>query len=94
MLVAGPIGGLGGFREDVVGTLGPFLGTARVNSFITSLQAEIRREAEVGARQAIPDIKLEVEQTARAAVRPFVIVAVVLGAVGAVVGGFALWRSR
>ncbi len=109
MLVAEPIGGFGGFREDVVGALGPFLGTTRVNTFINSLEAEIRRqaeagarqaiprirtEAEAGARQAIPDITLAVEQKARDTVRPFVITAIALGVLGAVVGGFALWRSR
>ena len=86
--------GFGGFREDVVGALGPFLGTGQVTSFINSLEAEIRAQAEAGARQAIPDIKIEVEQTARSTVLPYVAAALILGAFGAIAGGLALYRSR
>lgn len=92
MLIAGPTG-FGGFREDVVSVLGPILGTSRVNSFIASLEREIRSQAEAGARQAIPDIKAEVEVTARETVRPYVIGAIAVGALGGVLGGWALWRS-
>lgn len=107
MLVAS-LAGLGGFREDVVGTLGPIIGTSRVTTFIDSLEAEIRRqaragaeaaipkikrEAEAGAREAIPDITLQVRHEARESVKPLVIGAIVAGAVGAAVGGYALWRS-
>jgi hypothetical protein len=107
MLVASLVG-FGGFREDVVGTLGPILGTTRVTTFIDSLETEIRRqakagaeaaipriraEAESGAREAIPDITLQVQHQAREAVKPLVFSAIAAGALGLAVGGWALWRS-
>ncbi len=89
-----PLAGLGDFTSDVVSTLGPFIGESRVRSFVTSLENKIRSEAEAGARQAIPDITTEVENTAKQAVMPYVIGAMIVGAIGGVLGGLALWRTR
>lgn len=83
-----------GFREDFIGTLGPFIGTAKATRIADSAEAHIRTEAEAGARKAIPDIELAVEQRARHAVRPYVVAAIVMGAAALGVGGLALWKAR
>jgi hypothetical protein len=85
---------LGGFREDLVSVLGPILGTSKVNSFINSLEAEIRKQAEAGARQAIPDIRLQVREEATSAVKPLAIAAIAAGGLGLIVGIVAIWRTR
>lgn len=84
----------GGFREDVTSILGPLVGAQKINTFLNSLQSEIRTEAETGARQAIPDITLEVANTARAAVKPYVIAALALGGVSLVATGLVWWSTR
>lgn len=84
----------GGFREDLVSVLGPILGTSKVNSFLTSLEAEIRKQAEAGARAAIPDIEARVRAEARSAVQPLVIASIAVSGLALVVGGVALWRGR
>lgn len=85
---------LGGFREDVVSVLGPVVGTNRVIDFINGLEREIRVQAEAGARNAIPDITAEVKSTAETAVKPLVVSAIVVGALGGILGAVALWRTR
>ncbi len=82
---------LGGFREDVIATLGPFVGTTQVQKFFTSLESEIRKQAEIGARRAIPDITAEVESTARTTLAPIVTGAIAVGALGFIMGGIALY---
>jgi uncharacterized FAD-dependent dehydrogenase len=82
-----------GFREDFVGTLGPFIGADRAGRIVTSFETKIRSEAEIGARKAIPDIELAVGQRARQAVKPYVIASLATGVVALAVGGFALYRS-
>lgn len=90
MLVAS----LEGFREDFIGTLGPFIGTSKATKIVNSAEAHIRAEAEAGARKAIPDIEIAVAHRARDAVKPYVIAAVAMSAVALGVGGFALWKAR
>ncbi len=105
MLVASPISfhgtGLGDFKADAISILGPLLGKDRVRSFIRdgerkikAVEAKIRKEAEAGARKAIPDIRAEVEDAAKKAVKPIVTVAIAVSAVGIILGGVALWRTR
>ncbi len=91
MLTASP---LGGFREDAVSILGPLLGTDRVISFINSLERDVRIQAEAGARNAIPDITAEVRAAAEATIKPLVVSAIVVGALGGLLGAVAIWRSR
>jgi hypothetical protein len=74
-----------GFREDFVGTLGPFIGADRAGRIVTSFETKIRSEAE--------DIELAVGQRARQAVKPYVIASLATGVVALAVGGFALYRS-
>ena len=93
MMLASQIGApFGGFREDVVSTLGPLIGQQRINQFLSGMEGYIRGEAEAGARQAIPDIRLEVEAAADAKIRPVAYLAIGAGVLGAILGGFALWR--
>lgn len=84
----------GGFREDAVNMLSSILGKDRVLSFINGLETEIRTQAEAGARQAIPDIEAEVRRTAKSAVTPLVVTAIAVGALGGVLGTWALLRTR
>lgn len=94
MLVIGSATPLGGFQEDAVSILGPVLGKDRVLSFVNSMRADVRAEAEKGARAAIPDITAEVERTAARKVTPLVSVAIGTAALGLVLGGIAYYRTR
>jgi len=85
--------GLGDFTSDIVSTLGPLVGEAKVRTFMRGLETKIRTEAEAGARKAIPDITAEVKVAAKSAVKPIVTAALVAGAAGAVLGGIAIWIS-
>jgi hypothetical protein len=94
MLVIGSATPFGGFQEDAVSILGPILGKDRVLSFVSSMRADVRREAEAGARKAIPDITSEVERTAARKVTPLVGAAIGAGLLGAALGGIAYYRTR
>lgn len=94
MLVVRSAVPLGGFQEDAVSILGPILGKDRVLSFINSMRADVRAEAEKGARAAIPDITSEVERAAKNATKPYVIAAISAGVFGAILGGIAYYRVR
>jgi len=70
-----------GIREDVINTIGPFLGKQKVANAYDKAMTEIRRQAETGARagvkKEIPTIETKVRQeattAARAGVKPLVI---------------------
>ena len=53
----------------------------------------IRSEAEIGARNAIPDIEIALEQRARQVVKPYVVAAILMGVAALGVSGFSLYRS-
>jgi len=80
---------LGGGREDTISALAIVLGTERATSLVSGLEAHIRAEAKTGAEEAIPAIRAEVKSS----VRPYVIAAMILGGVGAVASGYAIYRS-
>ena len=90
MLVAAP---LGGFREDAVGILAVVVGNARAQSFVSGLEQHIRKEAQAGAERSIPMIEAQVRDAAKEAVKPYVIASLIVGGLGAVIGGWALVRS-
>ena len=90
MLVAVP---LGGFREDAIDVLSIVVGDAQAQNFVSGLERHIRAEAKRGAEQAAPTIEARVRKAAKDAVKPYVIASLIIGGLGAVVGGWALVRS-
>ncbi len=74
-----------GIREDVINTVGPFIGKAKVARAYDAAMAEIRRQAETGARtgvnKEIPTIEKKVRAEATLAARE--------GVTPLVVGSFA-----
>ena len=92
VMLAGPAqAGLGDIRADlqrVFALLGSS-GTSAAQKF-DELIALIRSEAEKGALQAVPTIKLEVKKT----VTPYLLGAFGLGGLGVILGIAALRRAR
>lgn len=90
MLVAAP---LGGFREDAVSILSVVVGTTQARSFVSGLERHIQGEAKKGAEAAAPMIEAQVRGAAKEAVKPYVIASLIIGGLGAALGGWALARS-
>lgn len=79
-----------GTREDLTAILSAIPGGSQITKAIDAIEAQVRAEAEKGAKNAIPQIRSEV----RAEVLPYVIAAVAAGATGAVFGLAAMVRAR
>jgi len=87
---AGLGAGLGDARADLVSVLATFMGEAKAEAWVRSLETLIKSKAEQGAKAAIPTIKTEVKKT----VQPLIIAALAAGGLGLLFGVIALRRSR
>lgn len=85
---------LGDARSDIVSALAVFMGKSKAESWMRSLETLIQTKARQGAEAAIPKIRAEVESSARKIVTPMIVTAGAIGAVGVLLGGFALYKSR
>jgi len=79
MLHATIFPGFGDAREDIVGTLAIVMGRGKAEQFFTGFEQLIEEKAKKGAV---------------AGARPYIIAALVLGGVGAVLGTVAFVRVR
>ena len=86
---------LGDTRQDILTLLNaiPIVGP-RIAAAVPTIETYIQGQAKTGAEQAIPDIRAEVAKTAHAAVRPYVLAAIGLGAIGALFGTAALVKLK
>jgi hypothetical protein len=94
MLHAQPVAMLGGFREDLIDTLGPLVGRGKITSTLTSMETYIRSQAEAGAREAIPEITAAVEAEAESTIKPYLLGAFGIGLVALAFGGAAYFGMR
>jgi hypothetical protein len=85
---------LGDARSDIVSALAVFMGKSKAEAWMRSLESVIKTKAQQGAEAAIPKIRAEVESSARKIVTPMIVTAGAIGAVGVLLGGFALYKSR
>lgn len=79
-----------GTRDDLTAILSAIPGGSQVTKAIDAIEAQVRAEAEKGAKNAIPEIRREV----RAEVMPYVIASIAAGATGALFGIAAIVRAR
>lgn len=79
-------GAFGDARADIVSALSIVMGGAKAEAWMRSLENVIKAKAEEGAIKAVPTIKK--------AIQPYIIGAMALGGVGALLGLVAVVRSR